>query len=709
MPSGSNTRRRWTTRIALAAAVSCLFVVVGASPAGAIVTEVPTLAGTVKIGAQPRSTELFAGAPVGKFANGELVNGEGHPVMHSNATYAIYWDPAYYYHGDWQHLIDTFLQNVGSESGTLGDVFSIDEQYTDKSNQRAAYTSSFRGAYVDTNGYPKTKNCTDPDTLFTYPDKEAEKDNIACITDKQIREQLEEFITKHGLQTGMGTVFFLLTPPGVTVCADEGGVATSHCSDTLESANGFCSYHSAISPTNPTEGNAETILYDVIPWSAGGLGDANLHDQAPGYECQDGGLDPTSKPTEKPESPRHQQEPNQLPVGTRGPDGSFDTGLADLIINQVAVELQNTITDPLLNAWQDSAGNEAVDECRNFFALTLGGSVGTQENTEAGTLFNQSIGSGHYYLNDAFNLAALNQHYPGIPCLPGARLEPQFTAPNPVNTKELVGFDAAESNVTLDSGTGFNANAEPYETFPTYTWNFGDGTHTTSAYPPGASQTDEPSVFHSYEYGGTYTVTLTVTDVGGNTESTSRAITVDGPPPPPPPPTTPSGTSTGSTSTATGTTAGAGTSTGTTTGSGSTAGSTASTALAAPTVTDSAMSRSLKKVASLGLALRYTVNEQVAGRVEAILDAATARRLHIEARAALGLPQGYPKSVVVGQAVLVTTMGGHGVVRVRFSKTVAKRLAHAGHVTLTLRFVVRNASRTSPQTTTTLSKVVLSH
>ncbi len=147
---------------------------------------------------------------------------------------------------------------------------------------------------------------------------------------------------------------------------------------------------------------------------------------------------------EKLEGP-HPQEPNQ--VKCPSPDGGCDTGLADLIINQIAVEQQNIVTDPLLNAWQDPNGNEATDECRDWFAPVLGGNVGAQEESDAGTLFNQALVGNDYYLNTAFNLAALKLPYPGVPCLPGVALLPQFTAPNPVNVNEIVGFDGMESDI----------------------------------------------------------------------------------------------------------------------------------------------------------------------------------------------------------------------------------------------------------------------
>ncbi len=54
-----------------------------------------------------------------------------------------------------------------------------------------------------------------------------------------------------------------------------------------------------INPGGLPTGDGNTIVYGVIPWSAGGYGDGHLEreDQWPGWECQDGGFDPASKPT----------------------------------------------------------------------------------------------------------------------------------------------------------------------------------------------------------------------------------------------------------------------------------------------------------------------------------------------------------------------------------------------------------------------------
>jgi hypothetical protein len=116
---------------------------------------------------------------------------------------------------------------------------------------------------------------------------------------------------------------------------------------------------------------------------------------------------------------------------------------------------------------------------------------------------------------------------------------PEFTAPNPVNSGEIVGFDGMDSNIALDAATAFNAKGEPTPTYATYTWNFGDGTPVVTGYAPGSPPCEAPwlstcaaSEYHSYQYGGTYEVTLAVRDVGGNVAITSHSITVNGPAPP---------------------------------------------------------------------------------------------------------------------------------------------------------------------------------
>jgi PKD domain len=684
--------------VAVLGGVLCAAVLLPAAPALALVTEV---AGP-RVGLQPRNVASVIDGPLQENAFNvvtenplpeSFANASGNPVLHASNTYAIYWDPTDHYHGDWQHVIDGFFHAVGASSGSLASVFAVDTQYTDTSNKPAYYSSTFRGAYTDTNKYPGA-GCTDPHPL--------ELGALTCLTNTQLQEELKSFIAQHSLPTGMGTIFYLLTPPGVTVCLDGG--AAKYCSDYTRTAkeeseqkyestsyfNSFCSYHSDVNPGGLAGGDANTILYAAIPWSAGGLGDGQLtpKDRTPAYECQDGGFASSGTPPEQHEATPAQQEPNKGICPS--PDGFCDTGLADLIINQIGVEQQNVVTDPLLNAWQDSAHNEVTDECRNFFAP--GGGA------------NQALAGGSYYLNNAFNLAALRLPYPAVSCLNTVRLEPQFTAPNPVNAGEVVGFDGMESDISLNAAIGYSAGGAPQPNYATYTWNFGDGSPTVSGYAPGAPACSEPwlspcaaSVFHSYQYGGSYLVTLTVTDVGGHTAGVSNQITVVGPPPP-------SGAGAAGSTAAAGST-GASSSSSTAAAGGSSAGA---AAVPNPVAAEAVVSRSLRSVLRHGLVIRYSVNEQVAGHFEVLLNRALARHLGIGGTPAAGLPAGMPAQLVIAKAIVVTTAAGRSTVTIQFSKRTASRLARLHKVTLMVRLIVRNAASRTPATTTVFSTVTLS-
>jgi hypothetical protein len=761
-----------------------------APPAGAFVT---TVEGT-NVGLQPRSTTVFDGKlrfdptvePEVMPSPENFANESGNSIVSASKVYAIYWDPTDHYHDDWQHVIDGFLQSMGAASGTLGNVFAVDAQYTDKANQHALFKSTFQSAYTDTDAYPSS-GCTDPHPLdpldLIGPETgknergESEYEPI-CLTDQQIRKELETFIVQHSLQKGMETIFYILTPPAVTVCLDGGG-SSGHCSDFIgtmaeaeanENAkrvaeatkkafvepesfksykDSFCSYHSAIDASN-SSGGENTILYGTIPWTAGGLGDRQMisTDELTAYACQDGGYDPSSKPAEKHEKKKektskeveedehktleqrreleeaeklegpHPEEPNQVKCGS--PDGGCDTGLADMIVNQIAVEQQNIVTDPLLNAWQDPKGNEATDECRDVFAPSVGGNVGAQEEADAGTLFNQALVGNDYYLNDAFNLAALKLPYPGVPCLGGVSLLPQFTAPNPINVNEIVGFDGMESDISLNADTVFSSTGQAHTGYATYTWNFGDGSAPVVGYAPGAPLVNSPGVspcgaaqweapcaaseYHSYKYGGTYEVTLTVADVGENTASVKELVTVVGPPEPKPEPTPTPTPAPAPTPTPSTTTPGGSGSSGSSGGSGGTGTTSTSTP---PVLGASVTSKSLKKALSSGIPVRYSTNEQVAGNIEVLLASSTAKGLGIKGATATGLPAGTPKSIVVGTAVLVTTKAGQGTIRVKFTSRAAAHLKNVHKLKVTLRLFARNASRQSPQTTTMLSTVVL--
>jgi hypothetical protein len=937
-------RSALTRRLGLAlfsvAALSVALSLVGlAPPAYAHVEEVSTKTGgpKIKVGLQPREAQYYWEGSrkyegLGKtsgFAENKAAasfdNASGNEVVHTANTYVIYWDPQDYYHGDWQSLIDGFMANVGTAGGQLSKVFSVDAQYTDKTDEPAASYTSFHGAYTDTHPYPAKNGCTDPRALeLGIPLLEGTNEPV-CVTAAQVQTELERFIKQREeehdpLPKGMGSIFYLLTPPGVTVCLNEGGGQEAHCSDfkgtpieisryeegqkrfpeeeeiygaelvTYHKAKekyeeeekayneakvkynkavveyneavsayeveleiykenrkkdeedkqrdtetepvaptkpvaptapvepiapfkpvppiepegyktykqSFCSYHAAIGS------GSSTILYAAIPWTAGGDGDYHLtlSDETGGFACQDGGFEPHESTKTEPEfeakerepseaaKARHEfevkskpekepaevekeqettkpvdQEPNQLPG--RGPDGSFDTGLADLVINQIAVEQQDIVTDPLLNAWQDSEHNEVTDECRNFFSPATGNAAAANGNTLAGMLANEALAGGSYYLNSGYSLAGLDNleqverkhpgvEYPGLPypaagpCPLGVVLEPKFTSPNTVKGNEVVGFDGMESDISLNSAISFSAAGKPQPNYATYTWNFGDGAHgdktpEVSGYAPGAKACEPPwlsegpptsfkpagtwigcaaSVFHPYQYNGTYDVTLTVRDVAGNEATTTGSVTVvEGE-------TWPEekgsggsgGGSTGGGSGSGSTTGGgSGTTPGTTSPGTSTTGSTAAMStttpgagsppakpIPGPVASAAVVSRSLTSALKKGLVISYSVNEQVAGQFQVLLASSLAKRIGLHGPAATGLAPGSAPSIVIGKAILVTTKGGRNTVKITFGKKTAAKLRKLGSVPLTIRLIVRNAASHNPQTTTVISAVTLS-
>jgi len=742
---------------------------------------------TEKFGIEARNAY---GNEIGR-SPGTFENPEGYPVLHAANIYAIYWDPTNTYDDDWQQMIDEFLRNMETAQGQYSEGqfntdFAVDADYRDATNKPATAKPNYRGSYTDTNAYPPA-GCVDPEPLVSG--------SFTCLTDAEVRLQLEAFIAEHRLPRGMSTIYYVLTPPDVTVCLDKGG-PTGHCSDHVEDTvipedheqyvlasesykNSFCSYHGAITPTNPETGDEHTILYGMIPWTAGNDGQLDSLNPVKGYDCQDGGFDPTTKPIEKKEAPSEAareaeeqkerqektgeeekcekrlkeasaeateeietecaaelraiekaaekefaniktqeekeepriQEPNQNPNDAVDLDGDFDEALPDVLINEIAVEEQNIVTDPLLNAWHDRNGNELVDECRNFFwTPTLAGQSAAQEESRAGTLSNETLAGQTYYLNDTFLLSDLD--FPGSGCQDFVDLAPHFTAPDVVNSGEVVGFDGMESDISLN-WSGLSPSLPG--SYATYRWNFGDGSPEVSGFAPGAPACHEPwlspcaaSVFHTYEYGGTYRVTLTVTDTGGNVESTFQELTVDGPARSSSSGGGEGGGSPGGGSKTPGTSSGSPSPGGGST-SGSPGGATTSTTVPPPTATAATTSTSIRDAIKHGLTIHYSVNEQVAGTIEVLLAASTAKHLHLRGPAAVGLPAGAPKSIVIGRAVLVTTKGGTGAVRLKLSKAAAKALRKLKHVTLTLRVVVRNASRTNPASTSLLSTFVLHH
>jgi hypothetical protein len=236
----------------------------------------------------------------------------GGPVLHSNHSHLIFWQPAgsgLSYEPGYQTLIERFLQNVAAASHRTDNVYGLTGQYTD-SHGPAAYASTYGGAVLATDRLPPN-GCTEPPGIGPGW--------TVCLTDDQLVAEIERVIRAKHLPTAPADIYFLVTPKGLGSCTSS----DSNSCALGGSVNGYCGYHSQ-SPDG-------AVLYAVVPYNA-----------VPGH-CQS-------------DKPR--------------PNGST----ADPTISTISHEHSEMVTDPEDDAWVDSAGNEDGDLCRADFGPAIGGS-----------------------------------------------------------------------------------------------------------------------------------------------------------------------------------------------------------------------------------------------------------------------------------------------------------------------------------------------
>jgi hypothetical protein len=158
-----------------------------------------------------------------------------------------------------------------------------------------------------------------------------------CLTDLQLQTEISRVIKLKKWSPSLTTAFFLFTPRNVGSCV---GAACAY--------GYFCAYHSSFGPSSSPTLYANEPYASFVPAA-----------------CDAG------------------QHPN-------GDD-------ADATLNVVSHEHNETITDPLGNAWFDAAGYENGDKCAWSFGTPLGSTASGQ--------YNQLIGTGKYYLQQEWSNA----------------------------------------------------------------------------------------------------------------------------------------------------------------------------------------------------------------------------------------------------------------------------------------------------------------
>jgi PKD domain-containing protein len=160
-----------------------------------------------------------------QLATGDLA-WHGGPVMHSNRTHTIYWEPSgFSTTASYKSAINGYLGDVAADSGRHSNVYASDVQYTDGGGN-AAYSSIFAGSIVVNDPYPAS-GCTDSDP-----------DTSVCLSDAQIQAEVNQVVAANGLPRGLGDIYFVMTPQGVGGCF--GTTASSGCAYSY-----YCAYHSS--------------------------------------------------------------------------------------------------------------------------------------------------------------------------------------------------------------------------------------------------------------------------------------------------------------------------------------------------------------------------------------------------------------------------------------------------------------------------------
>jgi hypothetical protein len=172
-----------------------------------------------------------------------------------------------------------------------------------------------------------------------------------CLTDEQIRTELTRFVEANKLPIDLQHEYFMLTPPGVESCFEALG---HKCSDgTLHAA--YCAYHAYI----PVGTSA--VIYADDPY-------------VNGLNCDYG-----------------EEHPNNSPA-----DSAIAGGISH--------EHSESLTDPEMNAWHDSKGQEVGDKCRTFKAATeYGEPLGKAPD---GSNYNQIINGALYWYQQEWSNSA---------------------------------------------------------------------------------------------------------------------------------------------------------------------------------------------------------------------------------------------------------------------------------------------------------------
>src|SRR3954464_7246289 len=127
----------------------------------------------------------------------------GGPVLRTNETFVVFWDPNGQLSQSYRDLVVRYFQDVAADHGD--DVYAVLNQYSDTTGP-ITNSSTYTGSAVDTHPFPA--GCP------------AVTDYATCFTDAQVKGQLDLFLDAQGINRPPNRGFFVFTPPGTNDCFD---------------------------------------------------------------------------------------------------------------------------------------------------------------------------------------------------------------------------------------------------------------------------------------------------------------------------------------------------------------------------------------------------------------------------------------------------------------------------------------------------------
>jgi hypothetical protein len=239
-------------------------------------------------------------------AGGPLVYHAGGSIMPRVKLYAIFWIPAALQNGGSTGMSVAYqnLQTRLLMDYTANGIDNNNTQYYQVIGATATYIQNAAGVGLASGlaGFT-VDNAPYPASGCSDP---ATPGN--CITDAQVQAEIQRVMALKGWTGGPNKLFLLYTSSGEGSCFDSAGTSCAYTQ--------YCAYHSFIGTSPP-------VIYANMPFG-------NLS------VCQ--------------------------VSGTPSPNGN---AAADAVTDVASHEITEAISDPLLNAWFDSSGNEIGDIC-NF-------------------------------------------------------------------------------------------------------------------------------------------------------------------------------------------------------------------------------------------------------------------------------------------------------------------------------------------------------